>query len=38
MPLSSGTVDFVLFHGLYSDSDTFGNSGAAVENLHVVDI
>ena len=30
--------DFVLLHGLYSDSGTFGNSGAAVENLHVIDI
>ena len=29
---------FVLLHGLRSDFGAFGDSGAAVENLHVVDI
>ena len=28
----------VLLHELCSDSDTFGGSGAAAEDLHVVDI
>ena len=30
--------DFVLLHEIYSDSGAFGDSGAAVENLRVVDI